>query len=107
MKHNDGAFKYYQELKKDLKATEDEYKLIEQQAFRFAKNMLRVYFTFFVGQFGAMGSLIFYIYSWDVMESWTWVAQATLMVFGSAWFAKNSADFDERSVFEHYQKKKL
>jgi hypothetical protein len=30
-----------------------------------------------------------------------------MMTFGSAWFAKNSADFDERSVFEYYQAKKL
>ena len=69
--------------------------------------MLKVYFAFFFGQFSAMGYLIFYYLSWDVMESWTWIAQATMMTFGSAWFAKNSADFDERSVFEYYQEKKL
>ena len=69
--------------------------------------MLRVYFTFFVGQFSLMGALIFQIYSWDVIESWTWIAQASLMVVGSGWFAKNHADFDERSIFEHYQKKKF
>ena len=57
------------------------------------------------GQFAGMGAAIFYLSSWDVVEAWTWIVQASWMFFGAGFFVWQKTDFDEKSAFGVFEEK--
>ena len=50
---------------------------------------------------------IFHFSSWDVIEPWTWIVQATWMVVAAGLYAVKQTDLNEVSMFNYLEEKKM